>query len=512
MALKSETKRGLNSIFKFECQKCGVIRKIESCPKKNDSFTCNEDAVLGINSIGSGYYHLHEFFTQINVPCFSNTTYDKISKEQQTIWWELATKTALEALQEEVRLARAAGLVDSIGNALIAVIADGGWGKRTYGKGFNSLSGCAVIIGLRTRKVIWFGVRNKYCHICKIAQKKTTPVRDHNCNQNYSGPSSGMESDIILEGFKKSEEEGARFYKFIADGDSSTYKAIRDMRIYQNPDLFVEKLECVNHLYRNFRSKFNFISKVTKFNAALRKHITPKRGVDIVKGIKVAAKYWRESNVELIDKITKLEEDVFNAPSHYFGVHDKCRSYFCKKKTEQGAIDNMNLMKQDGIYYEIMNLIQTYFAGNAKSLLEGNSNNQAEQFNNVVAKYLGGKRVNFSLAGSYGARVAMAVVQHNSEGHCGSKFKEFSFGADSVNKNMVQLENKRKRKLVQNVVAREANPRSKQFQKEDSSSANYYHGDGCATLDMTPLVYENAKNLFLKRLVQMSAFVFVSYP
>lgn len=499
MSLISETKRGLKSTFKFQCEKCGIIRKVVSSPMRDQSFNCNENAVLGINSIGSGFYHLQEFLTQMNVPCFSNTTYDSISKEQQADWWEMATKSALEALQDEVLQAKNAGLVDSKGNALIAVIADGSWGKRSYGKGFNSLSGCAVIIGLRTKKVIWFGVRNKYCHVCKIAQSKNTPVREHECNKDFSGPSSSMEPDILLEGFKKCEEHGARFYKFIADGDSSTYKALRDLRIYQNPDLFIEKLECVNHLYRNFRSKFNFISKVTKFNAALRKYITPKRGNDIVKGIKMAAKHWNESDAELIDKISNLEEDVMNAPAHYFGVHSGCKSYFCTKETEQGDIDHLNLMKQDGIYYEIMNLIQTYFGGNAKSLLEGYTNNLAESFNNIVAKYLGGKRINYSLGGSHKARVAMSVVHLNSGGQSASKFREFKFGEDPSNNEIVRLEKKRKRKLVQNEAARNVKPRMKSFKQEEALSGAYYHGDGGEVLDMTPEVYENAKTLFLKR-------------
>lgn len=501
MVLKKESKQGLNSILKFQCKKCGAIRTVESCPKKENSFSCNEDAVLGINSIGSGYYHLQDFLTQINVPSFSNTTYDKISHSQQADWIELAEKVAMDALDEEINLAVADGLVDSEGNALIAVVCDGSWGKRSYGKGFNSLSGCAALIGLRTKKIIYFGVRNKYCHTCKIAESKNTPVKSHVCNKNYSGPSSKMEPDIILEGFKKCEELGARFYKFIADGDSSTYKSIRDMRIYQNPDLFVEKLECINHLYRNFRSRFDALSNITKFCPALRKHITSKRGQDITKGIRLAAKHWNESDVEFSEKIANLEEDVMNAPAHYLGVHLKCRSYFCTKSTEQAAIDNLNLMKCDGIYYEVMNLIQMYFAGNAKSLLEGHSNNPAEEFNNIVAKYLGGKRINYSLARSYTARVATAIVQYNSGGHSASKFREFKYGEDHTGNDIVQLEEKRKRKLVRNEAARNVKPRTKTFQQNEKLSGAYFHGDIGETLDMTREVYDNAKKLFWKRSV-----------
>lgn len=49
------------------------------------------------------------------------------------------------------------------GNAHIVVICDGGWGKRSYGKKFNSLSGCAVLIGVRTKKVgpFWGWIRRR---------------------------------------------------------------------------------------------------------------------------------------------------------------------------------------------------------------------------------------------------------------------------------------------------------------------------------------------------------------
>lgn len=517
MGLVGEIKRGLNSVFKFKCQRCGVLRKIESCPKNANHLSCNEEAVLGINSVGSGFYHLEEFMTQLNVPCMGGTLYDKISKEQQSDWFTLAKQTAMDALQEEIDLAIAAGEVDSKGNALLAVICDGGWGKRSYGKKFNSLSGCAVLVGVRTKKVVFFGVRNKYCHKCKIAQSQNTPVNAHECNINYKGPSSGifciscvihslcnnlwnvlgMEADIILEGFRVCEQAGARFYKLIADGDSSTYKKLQDFRVYKNPDLYIEKCECVNHLCRNFRSKFGFLNKVTKFDCTLRKHVKPSKGNDICKGVKSAAKYWRESTASFSKKINGLEQDIMNAPSHYFGVHTKCKSYFCNKTTNPESIKNLKLLKEDGLFYEVMNLCQVYFAGNAKSLLENHTNNPAEEFNNIVAKYLGGKRINYSLAGSYKARVATAVVQYNTGGHAGSAFRKFKLGDDHQSCT-AKLEAKRNRKLKANVVALEAKPRLRHLIVETTASS-YLHGFGTEDLDKPPVTLEKLKDIFLKK-------------
>lgn len=195
------------------------------------------------------------------------------------------------------------------------------------------------------------------------------------------------------------EQEGARFHKCIGDGVSNTYKALTDFRIYNRS--FVEKYECVNHLCRNFRTKFSNLNKITKFDCTLRKHVKPSKGNDTCNGVKAAAKHWRELDISHREKINNLERDIMNAPSHYFGVHTKCNSYFCTEPTQEKAINNLKLLKDDGWYYEVMNLCQVYLAGNAKSLLENYTNNLAEQFNNIVAKYTFGKRINYSLERSY---------------------------------------------------------------------------------------------------------------
>lgn len=63
-----------------------------------------------------------------------------------------------------------------------------------------------------------------------------------------------MESDIIVEGFKRSlEMYGIVYKKLIGDGDSSVYKKIIEARPYGSQ--LVEKIECKNHLLRNFCTK-----------------------------------------------------------------------------------------------------------------------------------------------------------------------------------------------------------------------------------------------------------------
>lgn len=69
-----------------------------------------------------------------------------------------------------------------------------------------------------------------------------------------------MESDAILEGFKTSIEKRGLIYSiYIADGDTSVYKTIVQANPYHN--VFIEKIECRNHLLRNLGNKIKEIAK-----------------------------------------------------------------------------------------------------------------------------------------------------------------------------------------------------------------------------------------------------------
>lgn len=271
MVFRKETKLGFRSIFHFECSDCGVFHQVQSSAKNDDYMNVNLAATLGVTSIGSGFYHMEEMCSHLNIPCMSSTTYDETQKKLQADWSELSSHHTKEALLEEIRIAKDRGDVDSAGNALVTVICDGSWGKRSYGKGFSSLSGCAAIIGANTKKAIYFGVKNKYCHVCTMSYAQFCPPNYHKCNINYDGASSGMETEILVEGFLFCEKLGARFPKIISDGDSSAFKEISEQCVYTNPGLEIEKIECTNHLFKNAKKKFTALLTETKFDNVHRK-------------------------------------------------------------------------------------------------------------------------------------------------------------------------------------------------------------------------------------------------
>jgi len=64
----------------------------------------------------------------------------------------------------------------------------------------------ACIIGHKTKKILFVGVRNSYCCICARAAAISTEPSKHLCYKNWSGTSTAMEADIIVEGFRRSVE------------------------------------------------------------------------------------------------------------------------------------------------------------------------------------------------------------------------------------------------------------------------------------------------------------------
>lgn len=96
------------------------------------------------------------------------------------------------------------------------------------------------------------------------------------------------------------------------------------------------------------------------------------------------------------------------------GQHEKCASYFCKKKNNEE--NRVPEEEKCGLMNEISMIIKRV-VDHASSLILDVTNNVCEQFNSVVNKYIGGKRINFSLKQSYNTRIIAAIISFNSGGY-----------------------------------------------------------------------------------------------
>ena len=207
----------------------------------------------------------------------------------------------------------------------ITVVVDGGWSKRSHKHSYNAKSGVAVIFGRHTKRLLHLGVRNKFCCVCAISTNKACAIPTHTCYKNWTGSSAAMESDIIAEGFRLSEQlYGLRYMFVIGDGDSSVMATIRQSVLY---GVYVNKIECANHACKAYRSR---VEALAKNNPQFRGKggLTKKAIQRLTIGARMAIKMHSSTH-----NINQLRHDLHNGPSHVFGDHSNCTSQFCTHRT-----------------------------------------------------------------------------------------------------------------------------------------------------------------------------------
>ncbi|XP_063389242.1 uncharacterized protein LOC134675024 [Cydia fagiglandana] len=424
----------------------------------------------------------------MDLPTMAFPLYSSTHDDVAEMWRITAEQTMQKAAEEERDAAISRGDVNDAGIATVPVEADACWSKRSYRTNYSALSGCAAIIGEHTGKVLHTGVRNRYCVICARAQKKNLPPRQHNCTKNHVGSATSMEQAILVEGFKCSVEERNLIYKtLIADGDSSTYKNIVDSRPY--PNVFIQKIECTNHLLRNYNGKNMQLPKDTTIPLKERKLLTSDRITRLRTAIRSASKYRNEENNSNETKIKNLQKDIINSIYHIFGDHAECEDYYCtqERKAEQNLVPLVPTLMTK------LRKNASQLALNSRSLLYNFTNNRAEQFNSMVAKVVGGKRVNFSLKDSYKARCYAAVVAFNTGKAQCTLYKTLLSKSPGVT--LKRLERKR------HAVNELRTEKPKRYRKRILfSQTDGQYGQECQRPDMNKKDFDHAKDLFLDHL------------
>lgn len=243
----------------------------------------------------------------------------------------------------------------------------------------------------------------------------------HECYKNYSRDksASSMEAAIIVEGFSSSlKDHGVIYNKMVADGDSSVYKHLRAARPYRslNPEIVVEKIECRNHLLRNYCNKLRVVAQTAGMKPEIleaRRTIAP-NVLRFRAAVTKAIEYRKNQSTSLPQQMKDLKNDILNSPYHILGSHTHCDKYFCNgaKENEKNVVAEV---KKTVVWGQVFSAVE-YLAENARSLICDVDNNPAEHYNSIVAKYIGGKRVNYTQRGAYQARCMGAVISHNGAG------------------------------------------------------------------------------------------------
>lgn len=199
--------------------------RITSTGKK--FWTVNVGAVLGQMATGGGASRLQQVMGSVGVASVSKQTFTATEKFITEEVERQLSQTMLDAGKEEQKYAESSGEYFQRVPA-ITVIADEGWSKRSHKHSYNAKSGVAVIIGMHTNKLLFLGVRNKYCSTCSIAKTSGIEIPKHVCFLNWNGSLPAMETDIVVEGLRQAEStHGVQYMRLVGDGNSSVLTSIQ---------------------------------------------------------------------------------------------------------------------------------------------------------------------------------------------------------------------------------------------------------------------------------------------
>ncbi|XP_063376826.1 uncharacterized protein LOC134664153 isoform X3 [Cydia fagiglandana] len=349
---------------------------------------------------GAGYYTQASHLTNVmDIPTMGPSKFRKIEKSLGDTWKDQLTEEIKNVGQQERAIAIEKGQITDNGIPYIEVEVDGGWAKRSYGHNYNSASGMACIIGKNTKKCLYIGIKNKYCYHCHLYEKDNKDVPPHKCFKNYQGSSTGMEAEILVEGFQKSEEmHGVQYLSFIGDGDSSVFAQLNEKVSYGQK---IRKTECKNHVIKNYTSKLYKILPDTKLPLYGRKMLKAR--------LSKLTTISRKIILHHAGNRLAMRNDLQYGPSHVFGEHEKCQDYFCKYiATGEQDVNYVKSMKEKAPAVWALICAANEFVITKTNRLSNDTTNHVENFMSIISKFNCGKRLNLHTGGSYQRRVTVA--------------------------------------------------------------------------------------------------------
>ena len=411
----------------------------------------------------------------------------------------------LAAGEEEKRIAIEKGRVcrnpdGSPGFPWIAVVVDGSWGTRSHGHKYSSKGGMAGIVGVETKKLLYYGVRNKYCVIC--ARAGLGPVPTHECHRNWEGSSTAMETDIIVKGFQESERmHGLQFLEVIGDGDSSVHKNILTRVSYGRR---VRKIECANHVTKCYTTG---LYKVAKENAETRRLLSVPRIKRMTVTMRTIIKHHalasESGDRASADCARDLAADAGNASLHVLGHHEKCKSFYCNVAQNPETVANaMKCHIPEKVRITLAKVADVVRNKATKLVIYDVTSNLAETLMSRIAKTIGGKRVNHYQKRGYHNRCAAACLSYQvgPSMHVMAYKKTFTRSPSKVLKNFVSHHEKRQKNKNARETRAYRNKHRYQDKKQPAMPDGDYgpHSNQPDLEETEPSVFEARKQAYME--------------
>ncbi|CAI6352612.1 unnamed protein product [Macrosiphum euphorbiae] len=202
--------------------------------------------------------------------------------------------------------------------------------------------------------------------------------------------------------------------------------------------------------------------------------------------------------------VAELRQDIMNSINHVFGHHEECASYFCVKNKTDIADYTEKIKSMDQEFYaNVMKHIRN-LARHSGSLLQDVDSNIVESYNAIIAKVIGGKRINFAMNRSYSGRCMLAAVTKNTSRPLYSLHKVLYHKSPSKRGFLSAVELKRKRKQNIQNIARLKNKRfKKQLFKNNGPDLSY--GENAVRPDMDHLEFDRQKEDILNEMKEVAS-------
>lgn len=286
--------KGLGFKISVQC-KCGTSL-IQSGPYIHNGYEVNRRVVLAMRLLGVAREGINIFCGVMDIGSgLSRQGYNRILQYLHGSVKKLFDLSCISAVEEEK------GLNEKKETPLLnfTVSGDGSWKKR----GFSSLYGVTTLIAYYSGKVIDLVVKSSYCQACTYFKNHPDDEQSdkhiESCAITHKGSSGKMEVDSMVEMFSRSEEKyGVRYTNYVGDGDAKTFKALFDMKPYE--DIDVKKSECVGHVEKRMGSRFRSVKKSAKLGGkgkltdALIKKLTKYYGLAIRRNLQSKEDMKRE--------------------------------------------------------------------------------------------------------------------------------------------------------------------------------------------------------------------------
>ncbi|XP_052073042.1 uncharacterized protein LOC127711130 isoform X2 [Mytilus californianus] len=356
---------------------------------------------IGMLHVGLGETQLSNLLASVNLHYLSVSGLKTREEEVGAALDSYAEESMIKYLNIESNLQENTHDSDDNGeNKGIAVSTDTCWQKKGSGKSYNSLSGCASLIGQKTGKVLNVKIKSKNCRTCDVAKRKGIVPKEHKCSKNHTGSSKGMEPALVVDMIKDVINKGVDIKEIAGDDDTTGFQRAQNVL-----KIKLKKRSDKNHIKKNISKQLYAIKKNYK-----------ELSQRVINYIMQNFSYMVAQNKKNTEGVTTGLKAMVG---HIFGDHSFCNTKWCvflehplakfSKLPYGKPLQNPELRKElDRIFIKKLSI-------QAEKLANLASTQTNENLNQMLATKAP-KYKHYSASNSLSYRFSATVAQKN-EGH-----------------------------------------------------------------------------------------------